>query len=266
MLNQKVEPKATAKSHNKPIKILFNLFFISLQLYHIYDKVKSIMIDENSIFDQVRGNLSLACPDDCTGADLAAVAGIAISNKMKSICVAPNRVAEIWPWLEKTKIKIISRFFIDDAIDDNLMSDLSGNVSASFRDGADGTIVFVAKQYLSKFALEMLSVRDDLFFNKSFSIGVNIDEVDVFDWAELFGLLHILRADSLTLVFNNDTGDKSDFVGRIYAMLNAPRGDWAGVVNFMLGQNVLRIDQVYRLICSMQPDAISRTEFFVENC
>ena len=223
------------------------------------------MISEKTIFDEVRDNISLLCRDDCVGADLAAAAGLTISNKMKSVCVTPNQVAEMWPWLEKTKIKIISRFTIDGAINDDFMSGLSEKVSRSFRDGADGAIVFVGMRDLQKFAAEIVNIRDDLFFNKTFNIGIDIDEVNVFDWDLLFGILHLVRADSLVLRFINDTGDKSDFVGRVFAMLNASRGDWGGAVNFVLGQNVVRIDQTFRLIQQIRPDTISKTEFFIDN-
>ena len=77
------------------------------------------MIDEKEIFNEVRDNISLMCHDDCVGADLAAATGLAITHKMKSVCVAPNQVADVWPWLEKTKIKIISRFYVNEAVNDS---------------------------------------------------------------------------------------------------------------------------------------------------
>ena len=223
------------------------------------------MIEKQTIFNEIRNNISVYCRDDCVGADLAASVGDAIAHKIKSVCVAPNRVVDVWPWLEKTKIKIISRFYVDKPIDDDFMSDLSGNISASFRDGAHGAIIFLHMRDLPKFAAEISSIRDDLFFNKSFNVAIDINEVDVFDWAELFGILRIVRADSLILTFDNDDGDKSDFVGRVFAMLNSPRGNWAGVVNFMLGHNTIRADQAYRLIEKITPEMISKTEFFMDN-
>jgi len=223
------------------------------------------MINESAIFNEVRDNISMICRDECVGADLAAAIGDAISHKVRSVCVAPAAVPDVWPWLEKTKIKIISRFFVNDAINDDFMSNLSGNISASFRDGADGVMIFIGWRDLPKFAAEIASIRDDLFFNKSFNVAIDINEVNVFDWNELFGILRIIHADSLVLTFNNDNGDKSDFVGRVFAMLNAPRGDWGGAVNFVLGRNVVRIDQVFRLISSVLPDTISKTEFFIDN-
>lgn len=223
------------------------------------------MIEEQIIFNEIRNNASLVCRDDCVGADLAAAVGVAVTHKMKSVCVAPNRVVEVWPWLEKTKIKIISRFYVNKAINDDFMSDLSGQISGSFRDGANGAMVFIHMRDLPKFAAEIVSIRDDLFFNKSFNIAIDINEIGVFDWPELFGILRVVYADSLVLTFDNDEGDKSDFVGRVFAMLNAPHGNWTGVVNFMLGNNTVRMDQAYRLVEKMMPEVVSRTEFFIDN-
>ncbi len=222
------------------------------------------MIEEQTIFNEVRNNVSLICRDDCVGADLAAAVGNAIAHKMKSVCVATNRVADVWPWLEKTKIKILSRFYVDGTINDDFLSDLSGNISASFRDGAHGAMIFLHMRDLPKFAAEIASFRDDLFFNKSLNIAIDINEVGIFGWTELFGILHIIRADSCVLTLNNDDGSKSDFVGRVFAMLDTPRGDWGGVVNFMLGHNFVRIDQAYRLIEKMTPEIVSKTEFFID--
>ena len=145
------------------------------------------------------------------------------------------------------------------------MSDLSRRINASLRDGANGIVVFMAKRDLRKFAAEISSVREDLFFNKTFGIGIDIDDIGPFDWDEVFGILQLLRVDSLVLTLNDDTGNKSDFVGRVFAMLNANRGKWNGGVSFMLGQNFVRIDQVYRLIQQLYPETISKTEFFIDN-
>ena len=223
------------------------------------------MIEEKAIFDEVKNNICLVCRDDCVGADLAAAMGIAMNNKMRSVCVAPNQVTDVWPWVEKSKIKIISRFYVDGIINDDFMSDLSRRINASLRDGANGIVVFMAKRDLRKFAAEISSVREDLFFNKTFGIGIDIDDIGPFDWDEVFGILQLLRVDSLVLTLNDDTGNKSDFVGRVFAMLNANRGKWNGGVSFMLGQNFVRIDQVYRLIQQLYPETISKTEFFIDN-
>ena len=118
---------------------------------------------------------------------------------------------------------------------------------------------------MQKFISGIGSVRNDLFFNKSLNIAIDINDIDVFDWGELFRILRIISADSLVLTFNSDTGDKSDFVGRVFAMLNAPRGEWGGQINFVIGQNVVRIDQTYRLIQQLLPETLSKTEFFIDN-
>lgn len=221
------------------------------------------MIEQEDIFDEVKDNLGLWCEADCAGGDLAAAAGVAITNKLRAVSVAPSGIAPLWAWLENTKVKIFGRFYIDEKIDDDFMSDFSSRVSASFRDGADGAMVFMRMRDLEQFVSEVACVRDDLFFNKTFSIGLDINEIDSSDWETVFKLLQSVRADVLTLFLSRDDGDKSDFVGRVYAMLNTNMGDWHGALHFMLGKNVARIDQVYRLLYQMRFNQTQKMLFWV---
>ena len=205
------------------------------------------MIEQSEIFEEVKDNLGLWCETGVAGADLAAAAGVAITNKLRAICVSPMEIAPLWVWLEDSPIKIFGRFEINKKIDDDVLSDFSSRVSASFRDGADGATVFIRMRDLEHFVSEVACVRDDLFFNKTFSIGLDINEIEHNDWENIFKLLQFVRADALTLFLSHDDGDKSDFVGRVYAMLSSNMGDWHGALHFMLGKNIARIDQVYRL-------------------
>ena len=223
------------------------------------------MIEQNNIFDEIKDNLGLWCVADCVGADLAAAAGMAITNKLRAISVVPGVVAELWPWVENTNIKIITRFSVDGTLDDDFMSGLASQISATFHDGTDGVIVFVRLRDLNRFVSELTFVRDDLFFNKTLSVGLDISEVNHEDWDGIFKLLQSVRADSLTLFLSHDDGDKSDFVGRIYAMLNANMGDWHGVVHFMFGENPERADQVYRLTEHLRFNMIPKMLFWINN-
>ena len=106
-------------------------------------------------------------------------------------------------------------------------------------------------------------VRDDLFFNKQLSIGVDINEIDSSDWEKLFLNLQKINATELTLVLTKDMGDKSDFVGRIYGMLDSWFEDNRFGLHFVFGQNYLRMEQAFRLIKSVKPELIKNTKFFV---
>lgn len=223
------------------------------------------MIEQNEIFNEVKDNIGLWCGAECVGADLAAATGMAISNKLHNISVLPNIVSQIWPWIENTNIRIITRFVIDCDINDNFVSDFSSMVSTCFCSGADGAVLFVRMHDLGRFISELAYVRDDLFFNKFLSIGLDINEIDYDDWENVFNMLKLVRADSLTLTLSRDDGDKSDFVGRIYAMLNTDMGDWHGGLHFMLGQNTARIDQVYRLTGQLRPTFVPKMLFWVNN-
>jgi len=222
------------------------------------------MIDKNEIFDEVKDNTGLWCATDCVGADLAAAAGVAITNKLRAVSVSSDAIAEIWPWVENTNIKIIARFMVEQDIDVDFMSNLSSKISSAFREGANGAIVFVHMRNMEHFITELKYIRDDLFFNKSLSIGLDINEIGHDDWESVFKMLQSVRADSLTLFLSNDDGDKSDFVGRVYAMLKANMADWHGTLSFIAGDNVVdRIDQFYRLAQLLRFDASQTMLFWV---
>ena len=58
-------------------------------------------------------------------------------------------------------------------------------------------------------------------------------------------------------------GNKSDFVGRIYAMLNAWNNDNEFELHFALGPDSMRIEQVVRLVEQLQPQLLDRIKFLV---
>ena len=211
------------------------------------------MIEQNEIFEEVKDNIGLWCEEGCSGADLASAAGVAITNKLHTVCVAPTAIAPLWAWLENTNVHIFGRFMIDKHIDENIMSEFSSQVNMAFRNGADGALVCVHMRELEHFVSELMYIRDDLFFNKTLDIELDINEIDLADWEKIFRILQSVRADALTLFLSHDDGDKSDFVGRIYAMLNTNMADWHGALHFHLGQNIARIDQVYRLTSQIRP-------------
>ena len=223
------------------------------------------MIEENDIFDEVKDNIGLWCDTECVGADLAAAAGMAITNKFHAMSVVSNAVMELWPWVENTDIKIISRFMVDDVSNDDFMSDLSSRISSAFHDGANGAIVFVHFRDLGRFVSDLAYIRDDLFFNKTLSIGLDINEIEFDDWDGVFQSLQSVRADSLTMFLSHDDGDKSDFVGRVYAMLRANMGEWHGGLHFMLGENHERMDQAYRLTEQLRFDMTQKMLFWINN-
>ncbi len=265
VLNQNVAASVDASNHKSPIKKLFILFIICLLLYHIYDKVKRTMMDKSEIFAEVKDNLAMWCADSCSGADLAAAAGVTIENNLRAISVVPTAIEQLWAWLEKTNVKILGRFYIDSEIDDVFMSDFATRVNMSFHAGADGAIVFMHRKSLDEFVANMSYVRDDLFFNKILSVGLDINEIDYDDWKTVFALLNTLRVDALTLFLSNDDGDKSDFVGRIYSMLESDMGDWHGMLYFVPGKNVARIDQFYRLTEQIRTGMAQKMLFLVNN-
>ena len=64
-------------------------------------------------------------------------------------------------------------------------------------------------------------------------------------------------------MFTKDAGDKSDFVGRIYGMLNTWDADNKFDLHFAFGPNFMRIEQALRLVQSVRPELVGRLKFWV---
>lgn len=219
------------------------------------------MIETNNDFSDIKNHVGLWCPMGGDETDLARIAENAVTTGMSVISAAPADVAILWPWLEGRRIKIYSRFYITH---DTSMDVLVGDINESFKKGADGTQIFLSLNNLSDFLTELRPVREDLFFNRNLSIGIDINDVGPYDWANLYDMLAKLRADSLVLAFMRDTGKKSDFVGRVYAAMDAWKTDFGGALHWVMGNDFERITQVVRLIQDMAPDVWQNSLFFIK--
>lgn len=221
------------------------------------------MIDTEFLFHDLDGHLALWCGADARGADLAAMAERAVSAKMPTMSVVPDSVDTVWPWLEKTDVQISARFYLDKfSAAADAVSDLSVRINAAFRRGACGAQIFVRARDIDALAVAIRPVRDDLFFNKELAIGTDIGEIDACEWGGVFDALGRINASRFVLAHAVDTGAKSDFVGRMYGMLDT-RAAWRGGLDFVLGDNAVRIDQAWRLICGMRPDLSGDVRFFI---
>ena len=106
-------------------------------------------------------------------------------------------------------------------------------------------------------------IRDDLFFNRELSIGLDLMEIDAGDWENLFAKLQKINASSVLFVLSKDLGNKSDFVGRVYGMLESWDANNKFNLGFMFGSDLMRIEQVVRLVESVRPELGGRIKFFV---
>lgn len=222
------------------------------------------MIDSDSFFQDWGAVLAAWCGQVQDAGDLARMAQYAVEHQMRMVSVAPDDVEVLWAWLENMPIKIVARFYLPARAsrDVNKISELSMRINTAFKQGASGAQIFMRAADLHAFADEIAMVRDDLFFNKDLSIGLDISDVDASQWPVVFDALRRVRATSLTLVLARDTGNKSDFVGRVYGVLNA----WENLncdLHFVPGNNTMRIEQAGRLIQKMQPALACGMRMFI---
>ncbi|MDW2958712.1 MAG: hypothetical protein R8M37_02790 [Alphaproteobacteria bacterium] len=222
------------------------------------------MMERIAIFDELKNMAGLWCPSDVDAGDLARVVEFVTEKNLNVISVAPDSVSTIWPWLEDGFVKIMARFYLTDKkVTEAQISDITIRINNAFKQGAHGAQIFMPYDALGDLVEQTHVIRDDLFFDKELSIGIDIGDVDVFEWEHLFERLRKINASSVLFVFTKDTGKKSDFVGRIYAMLNAWNDENKFDLNFALSHNFMRIEQAWRLVESMKPGLISRVKFFV---
>lgn len=223
------------------------------------------MIESNEIFLDFDPRIALWCDSVGDTNDLASLANYIIENKINLISVSSEIVSFIWTCLEKTNVKIMVRYDFDLSMHNNIdkyVSDLSEQINCAWKKGADGIQLFLRLKDLERFVDTFMFVRDDLFFQHDLCIGIDIGEIGISDWENVFAKLRAIRAKSLCLTLNEDMGNRSDFVGRVYGMLQ--KWDFDGEVHFMLGNDYDRIDQVICLIESEQPELSNQVRFFLD--
>lgn len=223
------------------------------------------MIDIDFIFDELGTSAALwstARTDQCS---LAHVAEFALKRGVSMMSVLPDAVSVLWPWLENAPVQILGRFYLPPRGGDVAVSELAARCRTTFCSGGTGAQIFVSACDLKRFATALVPIRDDLFFNKYLSIGIDLADIEPLDWPNVFEIVRNINANSLAVALTRDMGDKSDFVGRVYGMLDSWDDSFGGDLHFCLGANPIRIDQARRLVHQLRPDLDSRVMFFIND-
>ncbi len=224
------------------------------------------MIDKNVILNQIGKRVALWCAMDMDAGDLARAVEILDAQGIKMISVVPGAVATVWPWLEEKDVKIFARFYFPDKrVSEKQVSDVTRQINNAFKHGAHGAQIFLQASALGGMVEQMHVIRDDLFFDKELMIGLDVANVEVDMWDELFANLRKINARAVAFAMTNDMGNKSDFVGRIYTMLNAWGNENDFDLHFVFGPNFMRIEQALRLTHSVKPELDNRLCFWL-NC
>ncbi|MBO4745541.1 MAG: hypothetical protein J5613_00525 [Alphaproteobacteria bacterium] len=221
------------------------------------------MIKTDEIFDPIDDISCAWVPNGTEVAELAIISEMVVEKHMQYLSLPAGTVGTVWPWLENDSVGMLVRLgFANDVSQDDAMSGLATNVTDAFRHGASGVQVFVHYADIPVFVEMMQKMRDDLFFERYFSIAINIDEVPSNDWAGVFETLKKIRPNSILILADGDSfNPKSDFLGRVYAMLEKWDLDFA--LHIMFGKNMMRVSHVLRLVQKMQPKMMPDFRVFV---
>jgi len=222
------------------------------------------MIEANEIFSDSDARIALWCNTADDTNDLAGLADSIIENNISLISVPPGVVSFLWACLEKSSVKILTRYFFE-PINKNMDKDisvLSENIINVYKRGASGVQIFVKMRDFEGFMDTLSVVRDDLFYGHDLCVMMDICDIDVNNWDMIFEKLRGVRADVFGLYMGEDTGLRSDFIGRIYGMLQ--KWNFAGDLHFVLQNNFDRIDQSIRLVESLRSELSEKIRFFME--
>ena len=222
------------------------------------------MIEANEIFSDSDARVALWCGGAEDSNDLAVLADSIIENKVPLISVPSNIVSVLWTYLEKNNVKILARYYFE-PINKNIDKDvsvLSENIVNVYKRGADGVQIFLKMRDFERFIDMLFVIRDDLFFGHDLCIMMDIQDIDVNNWDMVFQKLRDVRASVLGISLDEDMGNRSDFIGRIYGMLQ--KWDFDGDLHFVLKNNFDRIDQAIRLVESVRPELSEKIRFFLE--
>jgi len=222
------------------------------------------MIDINEIFLDSDKRIALWCDEVQDTNDLAVMCENIMESGVDLISVAPDMVRNMWVYLEKSHVKILTRynFTSNNKNIDNDIADLAKNIINICKSGANGVQIFLKMSGFEYFCDKILPVKEDLFFGKDLCVALDIEDVDINNWDMIFQKLRDIKANTLILTLNEDMGVRSDFVGRVYGMLK--NWDFNGNLHFMLHNDYDRIDQVIRLIESEKTELKDYIKFFLE--
>lgn len=223
------------------------------------------MIEMNEIFSDFDSRVSLWGEKAMDTNDLAMMAEYITQKKIKTVSIVPEIVPFVWTCLEKFDVKIFARYVfnpLQKTMLDEEMYDLGAKIKDVCKKGANGVQIFIKMRDFERF-MEMIGfVRNDLFFQHDLCITLDINDIDVNNWQMIFQKLRDVGAHALVLSLNEDMGNRSDFVGRVYGMLQ--NWDFNGGIHFILGNNFDRIDQVIRLIETERPELSTKVKFFLD--
>ena len=225
------------------------------------------MIKTDVFFDDIDA-LSVLWVDDAVtdAADLARMADVAINGGGAFVSMPANCVNVFWPWVEGKKIKILSRFNFNIEKTQNMdavMSEFAEHITTMFRTGASGVQVFVSCSQMSGFVDALRHIKNDLFFDRYLSIGIDLDDMGNADWFDIFNTLSMIRPDSVLICGHKDKFEpNSDFTGRVFDMLQ--KWNLNADLHLMFGRNMLRVCQILRLVEKMRPELLKNMRVFVE--
>ena len=139
------------------------------------------MIEINEIFSDSDKRIALWCENLADTNDLAVMCENIVNNSVNLISVPPEMVQDVWTYLEKKGVKILTRYDFS-PLSKNIdadMYDLSANITSVCKRGADGVQIFIKMYNFERFMDMLQIIRNDLFFGRDLCIAMDTEDIDI---------------------------------------------------------------------------------------
>ncbi|MDR0967568.1 MAG: hypothetical protein LBL75_01920 [Rickettsiales bacterium] len=213
------------------------------------------MIDYSDIFLEVKNNIALLCDDAMDSRGCAFSADRAIGAGARAVSVAYDTTSQMWRWLEKSNVKIWSRYVVPQDFD---IKQVVGDIYSMYRAGAYGVHIFVAPDVLGKLTTELKPVAPDLFFNHGAVFVSDISAIPPIGWGTRCADINDIDGAGQGLVLSDKDVDIANFYGMLMAENFSPAREL-----HIFSSAPKQIEGVWRLVKKLHPDAVKQILFFV---
>ncbi|MCL2331822.1 MAG: hypothetical protein FWC61_04775 [Proteobacteria bacterium] len=233
------------------------------------------MIDYTKTLSDAKSRLALSCWGEMDATELIKAADLAARENIPAVSAGPEYIHMLWSWLEKTKTEIFSR--MDEnrkpktEDQDSLGARLSEKISATFKNGAGAVQLMVAREDLGAFVSALFPVKPDLFFGRKLFIGMDFNDIDYYDWENIFFQADKIGASGILLDAARPADaarrkpkeqNSDDTVGRLFGLFDSLPAGFSGKIQFA-GLDMAGIEAAMRLCDKMRPETGKNLLFFI---
>jgi hypothetical protein len=177
---------------------------------------------------------------------------------MRRISVSASAVPAVWTWLEKSNVSLVAMIAwnSEKMTPDTLVKDMT----APLKRGSDGVQLYVKFKDMEKLTEHLREIIPEIFFDKSLSIALSLDDVPYNGWQMVFEYMEALKATNIMLISKNIKTMDAAYYNFLDNLMN-PRG--FGIELCCATDSIKPLEDAYRMTQKMLPGGLSDLRLIV---